>query len=59
MTMIIAIVIDLLSGTKVIVFDNFRTPRPRKQKLRKNFFLLIGIYRDGGIGVSQKMRKRM
>ena len=59
MTMITVIVIDLLSGTKVIVFDNFRTARPRKQKLRNNFFLLIDIYQDAGIGVSQKMRKRM
>ena len=52
-TMMIAIIMNLLSGTKVI-----KNARSRKHKLRKNFFLLLGINQDDGIGVCQKTKKK-
>ena len=49
----IAMIMNLLSGTKVI-----KNARSRKRKLRKNFFLLLGIHQDDGIGVCQKTKKK-
>ena len=45
--------INFLSGTMVI-----RNERFRKQRLRKNSCLLLGIHQDIGIGVCQKMKKK-
>ena len=42
----------LLSGIKVI-----KNGRLRKQRLRKNFRLLLGIDQGGGIGVFLEMKK--
>ena len=52
-TMMIAIIMNLLSGTKVI-----KNARSRKHKLRKKIFLLLGIHQDDGIGVCQKTKKK-
>ena len=46
-------IIGLLSGMRVI-----KNERLKKQKLRKNSCLLLGIYQDIGIDVCQKMKKR-
>ena len=51
-TMMIAMIMNLLSGTKVI-----KNARSRKRKLRKNL-LLLGIHQDDGIGVCQKTKKK-
>ena len=51
--MIIAMMMNLLSGMMVI-----KNERLRKQRLRKNFCLLPGIYQDIEIGVCQKMKKK-
>ena len=45
--------INFLSGMMVI-----KNERLRKQRLRKNFGLLLGIHQDIGTGVCQKMRKK-
>ena len=51
-TMSIAMMMRLLSGIKVI-----KNGRLRKQRLRKNFRLLLGIDQGGGIGVFLEMKK--
>ena len=43
----------LLSGMKVI-----KNVRRKKQRLRKNSCLLLGIHQDGEIGVCKKTKKR-
>ena len=43
---------NLCSGTKVV-----KNARLKKQRLRKNSCLLLGIHQDGGIGVCQRRRK--
>ena len=51
-TITIATMIGLLNGIKVI-----KNERHRKQRLRKNSCLLLGIHQDIGIGVCQEMKK--
>ena len=45
--------INFLSGKKVI-----KNERLRRQGLKKNSFLLLGIHENIGVGVCQKMNKK-
>ena len=45
-------IMRLLSGTMVI-----KNVRPKRQKMKKSYGLLLGIHQDGGIGACQKIRK--
>ena len=52
-TMTTAMMINLLNGTKAIKNAGFK-----KQRLRKNFCLLLGTHQGGGIDVCQETRKK-
>ena len=52
MMMMMMIKINFLSGTMAI-----KNGRPRRQKLKKGFCVLLGIHQGGGIGACQKMKK--
>ena len=39
-------------------YDGYKNEKLKKQRLRKNSCLLLGIHQSGGIGVCQKMKKK-
>ena len=51
--MTIAIMINLLSGTKAI-----KNEKHKKHKLKKSSYQLLDIYQGTGIGVFLRMRKK-